>query len=122
MEETLGNGPMVTLPVVIASIVEQDAENYIGESSNGTILATLPNTESGILSAELVQGATLQSNQQASPEQPLRKKRKKESDDSYLELFRQAREDWLHMHNTLERQGEVIISLFSELVKSVKKT
>jgi len=119
MDEAFGGTPLVTLPVVIASIVDQNDMNYIGESS-GTGLQSASHTDTNsILHSHLSFG-----NNDIGVDGPAKKKRKIQStvnDDGYLELFQQSREDWMRMHTTMEKQGERMIALFSELVKSIKK-
>jgi len=115
MDEALGNGPLVTLPVVIASLMDGD---HSGEGSN---VMTMQHDDTLIQEHLIHINAPYMETQQDAPNQPPRKKRKKESDDAYLDLLRQSREDWLRMHNTLERQGERMINMFNELVKSITK-
>ncbi|GAB6032011.1 hypothetical protein CHUAL_010386, partial [Chamberlinius hualienensis] len=118
MDEAFGSTPLVTLPVVIASIVDQNELNYGGEGSTSGLQSTSHGDQSSLLQSQLTFGSS-----DAGVEGSSRKKRKLQptNDDGYLELFQQSREDWLRMHNTMEKQGERMIALFSELVKSIKK-
>lgn len=128
MDETVGTGPLLALPVVIASIMGDEIE-CTEETTTAELLGAAANqTNANVITAQFVQeGVCLETpiHSSTSPagnsQQPLRKKRKRESDDVCVELLKQTREDWLRMHTTLERQGERMINLFTEMIQLMKK-